>query len=379
VVRDEVAELEAALDRLGAVDPHSLGDGETVQALMRCEARLGALATRSVASFDTGRSWEADGARTASAWLARRCHLASSSARRRVRLGRVLRHLPVAEAAWLAGEVGEAQVAALARCRTPATEEAMAEDEEALVGEAKRLGFESFLRKLAYWNQYHDPDGTEKDAKEGRDARRLHLSQSWAGMWFGDLVLDPLDGAALATVLGRIEGELFANDWAEARSRLGEAATTADLARTPAQRRADALVEMARRAGAVPPGARLPEPLFTVLVDYPTLAGRMCELTGGSVCTPGSLVPWLDQAWVERVVFDGPDRVKNVGPRRRLFAGATRRAVEVRDRECYSEFCEVGAGECEIDHVVPYAHGGLTVDTNGRPACRCHNRNRPPP
>jgi len=371
-----VAELEAALDRLGAVDPHSLGDGETVQALMRCEARLGALATRSVASFDTGRSWEADGARTASAWLARRCHLASSSARRRVRLGRVLRHLPLAEAAWLAGEVGEAQVAALARCRTPVTEEAMAEDEEALVGEAKRLGFESFLRKLAYWNQYHDPDGTDKDAKEGRDARRLHLSQSWAGMWFGDLVLDPLDGAALATVLGRIEGELFANDWAEARSRLGEAATTADLARTPAQRRADALVEMARRAAAVPTGARRPEPLFTVLVDYESFAGRICELANGTVVSPASLVRWLDQAWVERVVFDGPSRVIDVGVARRLFDGATRRAVQVRDRKCFHDYCDEGPERCQVDHIEPWSAGGATVAANGRLACAHHNRAR---
>jgi hypothetical protein len=66
---------------------------------------------------------------------------------------------------------------------------------------------------------------------------------------------------------------------------------------------------------------------------------------------------------VERVVFDGPDRVKNVGVRRRIFAGATRRAVEVRDRECFSELCD-------------WAAGGLTIDTNGRPACGFHNRRR---
>ena len=75
-------------------------------------------------------------------------------------------------------------------------------------------------------------------------------------------------------------------------------------------------------------------------------------------------------------MFEGPDRVKNVGHRRRLFSGATRRAVEVRDRECYSEFCDVPAEDCEIDHVVPFAAGGLTVDANGRPACGHHNRKR---
>ncbi len=79
---------------------------------------------------------------------------------------------------------------------------------------------------------------------------------------------------------------------------------------------------------------------------------------------------------MERVVFDGPDRVINVGQRRRLFSGATRRAIQVRDRECYSEFCDVEAEDCEIDHVMPFAAGGLTTDANGRPACAYHNRNR---
>ena len=83
---------------------------------------------------------------------------------------------------------------------------------------------------------------------------------------------------------------------------------------------------------------------------------------------------------MERVVFDGPDRVTNVGVRRRMFTGATRRAVEVRDRECFHEFCDVPADDCEIDHVEPWAAGGLTVDDNGRPACGFHNRlrHRPP-
>jgi hypothetical protein len=134
---------------------------------------------------------------------------------------------------------------------------------------------------------------------------------------------------------------------------------------------------MARRAQAVPAGARLPEPLFTVLVGYETLAGRVCELASGAVVTPATLLPWLNQAWVERVVFAGPKRVTNVGQRRRLFSGATRRAVEVRDRECYSEFCDP-AEECEIDHVVPFSKGGLTIDTNGRPACGYHTATATP-
>jgi len=75
-------------------------------------------------------------------------------------------------------------------------------------------------------------------------------------------------------------------------------------------------------------------------------------------------------------VFDGPDRIENVGVRRRIFSGATRRAVEVRDRECFHEFCDIPDDGCQIDHVQPWSTGELTVDDNGRTACGYHNRRR---
>ena len=118
---------------------------------------------------------------------------------------------------------------------------------------------------------------------------------------------------------------------------------------------------------------------MTVLVGYETLAGRVCELASGTVINPGAVLPSLTSAHVERIVFEGPDRVRNVSVRRRLFTGATRRSVEVRDRTCFSEFCDEPAEDREIDHVRPYAAGGLTVDENGRPACRFHHRQRQRP
>ncbi len=66
----------------------------------------------------------------------------------------------------------------------------------------------------------------------------------------------------------------------------------------------------------------------------------------------------------------------DVGVATRLFTGATRRAVEVRDRQCFHEYCELPAEQCQIDHVQPWAAGGPTVVANGRVACAFHNRNR---
>jgi hypothetical protein len=78
--------------------------------------------------------------------------------------------------------------------------------------------------------------------------------------------LDPISGAVTYKSLKGIEDELFEKDWQEAKQRLGREPTVAELARTPTERRTDALVEMARRAMAVAPRARLPEPSLTVLV-----------------------------------------------------------------------------------------------------------------
>jgi hypothetical protein len=380
---DVVRSLVGAVDALCAVDPSTLADGESLVALHRELERLRAAMTRATAAFDAGGSWTADGARSSAAWLAARCGLPMATARRRVRLGRDLRHMAKVEGAWLTGDVGEAQVSRLAEARTEVTAASFARDEQMLVSQAKDLPHRLFTRALAYWSQHADPDGAEDAAAARHQARRLHLSCGFDGAWFLDGVLDPVSGEIVSRALKAIEEELFASDWAEAKTRVGEGVSFADMAPSPAQRRADALVEMARRAMALPPGARLPEPLFTVLVGYETFAGRMCELANGHVVTPGALVPWLDEAWAERVVFDGPDRVRNVGVRRRIFTGATRRSVEVRDRECFHPLCDATVGDCQVDHVEPWAFGGLTVDTNGRLACAFHNRlrhqPRPPP
>lgn len=183
----------------------------------------------------------------------------------------------------------------------------------------------------------------------------------------------------VASALGRIEQQLWEADWAEARKRVGPGVCSSDLARTAAQRRADALVEMARRSTAVAEGARPAEPLLSVFVGYETFAGRICQLANGTVVTPGSLVEWLPAAEVERVVFDSPSRVIDVGVRRRLFDGATRRAVQCRDRQCFHPYCELPAEVCEVDHVVPFSEGGTTTADNGRVACAFHNRQRHPP
>ncbi len=247
--------------------------------------------------------------------------------------------------------------------------------------QASTLRHQSFQRVAAYWKQMADPDGAEDDDERRRARRDVYLESSFGGMWLGRITLDPISGAIVGGELERIEKELFEADWADAKQVLGRDPSTCELARTPGQRRADALVEMATRAKMAPADGRRPGPLFSVLVDYRTLTSRVCELADGTVVAPGSLLPWLTEAYLERVVF-APERRVEVSAKARLFSGATRRAIELRDRQCTHPYCEVPASRCEADHILPYNEDGLTTEENGRMLCGFHNRQRngrPPP
>jgi hypothetical protein len=195
-------------------------------------------------------------------------------------------------------------------------------------------------------------------------------------MWFGRMTLDPISGAIVDTTLRLIEKELFEADWADAKERLDRDPMVFDLCRTPAQRRADALVEMATRARTAPADGRRPAPLFSVLVGYETLAGPTLELFNRTVVTPGTAARWLTEADVERIVFDSPSRVIDVGAQRRFFRGALRRAIEIRDRTCFHPLCDEVPDRLEIDHIHPAARGGPTTQVNGRGGCHFHNWNR---
>ncbi len=374
--------LVDAIDGLIAEGDGAHADGVSVTELVRQLTRLESVTTNAVAAFDASGDWAADGAKTAAAWVATRCRLPRAAGRRLVRRGRHLRHLPVVARAFEDGAITSAHLDLVGSIRRERTEQALARDEELLVSQAKRLRFEHFARAVAYWGQLADPDGTEDAAEARRGRRDVFLEPSFSGMYLGSITLDPVSGSIVSNELQRIERELFKADWARARQELGRQPTVADLWRTPAQRRADALVEMATRSAVVrPEGIRPPAPLFTVLVDWPTLAGRICELAEGVVVSPGELVDWLSVADLERAVM-GPGGRVEVGARQRLFTGATRRAIEVRDRECAHPYCDVPGGRCEADHVTPWSEGGTTTQDNGRLLCSFHNRlrnQRPPP
>jgi hypothetical protein len=331
------------LGELAGLDFAALGEEDLAAAVVGLQGlrgRLEVTEARAVRAFDDAGAWLADGARSAAAWLAWRRHTPLGENRRLVRHAHAVASLPTVEEAWETGRIGPVHVAALLRLDTPRTHEAFVEGHQVLVDAAGSQHYAKFKQACDYWALHADPDGAEQHAEAGRDGRCLHHNQSWRGQWHGTYSLDPVSGTVFAETLEAIEQELFETDWAQAKVRLGRTPNHRELARTPAQRRADALVEMAVRARTAPPDGKRPRPLISVLVGYETFAGPVCEAFNRTVLTPTTIAQWLTGADVERIVFDPASRVIDVGHRTRFYRGALRHGIEIRDRACGHPTCD---------------------------------------
>jgi hypothetical protein len=378
--QEAIACMSAGLDWLADNDPSLYCDGASIKAFERQRARLDCATARAVTSFETWGEWGRDEAKNVTAWIATTCHVPKTEARAQLRRGRALPSLPLVTQAWMSGDIGAAHVDAIVKIKRPVTEVAIKEAEAVLVDLARTMKFAEFAIALDYFEQHADPDGTDEAAEAKKAQRDVYLYPSPNG-YLGEMRFDAIGGAIVVKEHKRIEEEFFQADWAEAKARLGREPRADDLARTPGQRRADAMTEMAVRSASTPAGSRRPDPLFSVLIDYPNLYGRIAQLEDGSVVAPGSLLSWLDSATFERIVF-APDKRAECSVTSRFFTGATRRVIEVRDRQCQHEFCDICADECELDHIVPWSQGGLTEQENGQVLCRYHNQlryQRPPP
>jgi hypothetical protein len=383
-VADELANAVAAVH---AVDRASLSGAEVTELFVAVDeawSRLGAVRARLAAAVDDRRVWADDGSRSCAAFIARRRNCSRSSAATAIRLGHALDRMPEVATDAAAGLLGADQLRELAACQRFAPE-AFAEAEATLVDHARSLGYQDFVRVAAAWRAAADAVAAERDADRVHQRRHLIWHRRPDGtLQIQSGELDPIGAEAFLSELERLEQQLFDADWADATERCNGDVRNSHLPRTPAQRRADALVEMAHRSRTAPADGIRPEPLVTVYVDYETVTGRLCELASGAPITPGRLLPLFTRADIERIVFGPRKRVLELGVRTRFFTGGLRRAIELRDRHCQWPGCNVPASRCQIDHDQPYAAGGLTTQDNGTVRCGPHNRRRvhhpePPP
>ncbi len=286
----DALEIAAKLE-YGGLPGAVLGDS-TVR-VAELKAQLAALESEIVAAYDASGDWQVSGYRTVGAALTHRARIRRAEANQTVHLARSLKAMPVVSDALSSGEISLCHARRLAKA---SARDGFSDVEALLCDHARGLSYTAFDKAVSYWEHLVDTNAAEHDATFKEQRREFHASMTFDGMGRLDGWLDPISFEEFRSALDRIEAELFNNDLRGAQAELfnndlrGAQAEqvdkhAAELWRTPAQRRADALVEMARRATAVPQGAKTPEPLVIIHMDKPTFETGLNQTLGLTLFT----------------------------------------------------------------------------------------------
>jgi len=372
-------ELLAAVDRMSSMlAPSGSTLGELTEAqlnrlvcsLVDANGRLEGLSALVSERWDESKAWKNDGSRKPSGRLARDTHRCGRDARRTLKRGHALAQMPATSEGLLRGRIGVAAADLLITTRGRAKKRSnglatFSNDEEMLVGICATLTYEDAVVALDYWMFLLDEDLDEAEHEQRHSSRRFGTSTGADQMTnlFGKL--DAVSAEVFTNELERLSMKMLYLDRASGSSR------------TPAQRRADALVMMATRSRTLadnPAQRRIrPAPLISIVIGHESFS-RVCELASGKRIAPGLVVPLLSEAQIETFIYGGRKRLI-AASHKRFFTGALRRAIEIRDRRCtHPSGCDVSAQWCDIDHIVPHADDGPTVFENGRVRCATHNR-----
>ena len=368
--------LRSGLDELRSVELRFLSDGELesrLDEIARAQGVLEAEKARTVAEVERRGSFSASGHLSITSWVEHRLQTSWSEASRAVRTARALESMPVVREALYEGEVSPSAVSQLVVAREASPEE-FAGSEEILVEAARTLPSRELRRAVAHWRDVVDAESTARAERERYERRGLHVSPLLDGMVRVDGLLDPETGETLITALRSVT-----DAWARPRAGSGTGSGSEDDPRSPAQRRSDALGEIAgawldRSDRPVVGGER---PHLTVRVDLGSLesgtAGTADLSDAGSVSGETARRIACD-ASVSRIITRGSSEPLDVGRSTRVVSPALRRAVIARDAECRFPTCDRPPGWCEAHHVVHWADGGPTSLQNLVLLCRRHHR-----
>ena len=253
------------------------------------------------------------------------------------------------------------------------------------------------------------PDGAHRGAEQAHHDRRAqltlvgdeyHLIARWG----------VLQGKAIKPMLDAFADAEFATDRHEAIERYGENWNHGDLARTAAQRRADAVLGVFLAAAGAPPGGAVIDVSVDIVVDQATFERQladlaadvhdgdsrwftplewvarnlpdigvrgMCHTLSGAPVDPAEAVAMALVGRVRRVVLGASSNLIDLGRRSRLFTGSARDAVLIQEAidggvRCRWPGC--GRPQVQIDHTTEWSDLGCTVFGNGGPFCGFHNR-----
>ena len=136
-----------------------------------------------------------------------------------------------------------------------------------------------------------------------------------------------------------------------------------ETGRTPEQRRADALVELAAayNAGTVIGGRERPQMLVTIDVEQlAKRAGGRALLDTGETITIEAARRLACDADIAAVLVNGRSEILDLGRTKRVASNAQYKALVIRDGGCRFPGCDRPPGWTQAHHIVEWPDGGLT-------------------
>jgi hypothetical protein len=303
-------------------------------------------------------------------WLREQLHVSINTARRTVDLAQALDRRPVLDAALSSGAINVEQAHIVAKTVHDLADEAAADvvdlAEKTLIADFADWEPATF-RKAAQRILAHvapeaadeaDRRATERDEKRAQRTRAFTLTNNGDGRY---RVTGWLDAEAAAIVNAALDP-----------------LCKPDLERTPAQRRADALVEVCRlalRTEQLPDnGGDRPQIALTVPYDVVRKELGVGQLDTGERLTAEQVRRLACDAHILPIVLGGQGQILDVGQQRRLFTGPLRRALAARDGGCAFPGCDRPPQWCDGHHIRHWTDGGDTALHNGVLLCGYHHR-----
>ncbi len=321
--------------------------------------RLNAKLLAAIGGHDAAEVWRNDGATSMTAWLRHHTRQSGRQAARCTTTARRLRQLPVTTAAYRDGVLSGGQVQAIIVNLKDRSVGLFAEHEAELVPDLAALSVGDTATAMQDWARRaqalsgDDPDPAVPE-------RSLHLSRILDGRRELSGSFDPEGGAVIDTAL-----RLAASPDADG-----------EPARTPAQRRADALVDVCRRFldhQHHQRGGRH-RPHLNVVTTLPDLErqghGRLLD---GTILDGASVQRLFCDAGVHRVVTNGRCSILDYGTTTRTVPANLYNALVIRDRHCRFPGCDRPPDWSEAHHVRWVSDGGATALDNLALVCSRHH------
>jgi hypothetical protein len=341
-----------------AVDElHEAALGEEIVELRRGIDRLEAQVARRVAVFKRRQGHLADGSVSLIAWLRSNCRLSNSSASEKAALAELIEATPATAEAFESGTIGYDSARVIARTVVKVGAEAYRPGEAAMLDAAHRLDPGRLAIAAAVLRHCVDPDGALADANREHQLRRLNLSQTWQGRYVLEGWFDAEGGACLQAALNALMGPLNTDD-----------------DRSPWQRRADALVELARQSldGGALPEVACQKPHLSLVVRASD--GGAGELEWGGLVPATTAQRLACDSALTMIRADDAGELIEAARTVRTVPPSIRRALVVRDRGCRFPGCDRPADWTDGHHIRHWAHGGETKLRNLVLLCRRHHR-----